>query len=178
MNDVPSPTIRRATRTDAAALAELGATTFVEAFGHLYKKRDLDAFLARAHSVAAYERLLDDPAIGIWLATIGDAPPIGYIVAGSCKLPVENLEPNAGEIRQLYVRADTQTRGLGTMLLNTALDWLTSQKRVPVYVGVWSENLGAQRLYGRLGFEKVGEYKFAVGDQLDHEFILKRKRQA
>ncbi|HWU15100.1 MAG TPA: GNAT family N-acetyltransferase, partial [Caulobacter sp.] len=39
---------------------------------------------------------------------------------------------------------------------------------------VWSENFGAQKLYGRLGFEKVGEYHFPVGETRDLEFILRR----
>jgi diamine N-acetyltransferase len=39
---------------------------------------------------------------------------------------------------------------------------------------VWSENLGAQRFYGRYGFDKVGEYGFVVGKTIDREFILKR----
>ena len=59
-------------------------------------------------------------------------------------------------------------------LLEAALEWLGERGRTPVYLGVWSENDGAQRLYGRYGFEKVGEYDFPVGDQLDREFILKR----
>ena len=43
-----------------------------------------------------------------------------------------------------------------------------------VWIGVWSENHGAQRLYARHGFEKVGEYEFKVGQTRDHEFILRR----
>lgn len=43
-------TIRRATADDAAALAELGAATFVETFGHLYPTEDLQTFLARSHT--------------------------------------------------------------------------------------------------------------------------------
>ena len=175
MDTVSSPTIRRATSGDTAALAELGATTFVEAFGHLYTKEDLAAFLAKAHAEATYRRLIEDPNAAIWLATTGSAPPIGYVVAGSCKLPVKDLEPSAGEIRQLYVRAGVQTHGVGSRLLVTALDWLAAQRRTPLYVGVWSENLGAQRLYQRFGFEKIGEYRFAVGKQLDLEFILKQR---
>jgi ribosomal protein S18 acetylase RimI-like enzyme len=174
MDSAAAPTIRRATRADAPALAELGAATFVEAFGHLYTKQDLTAFLSGTHSVARYARLIEEPGVAIWLATIGEAAPIGYAVVGGCKLPVENLEPNAGEIRQLYVRANVQACGLGTRLLDTALAWLASQGRAPLYVGVWSENFGAQRLYARYGFEKIGEYRFAVGKQLDLEFILKQ----
>jgi ribosomal protein S18 acetylase RimI-like enzyme len=175
MESAPTATIRRATSADAPVLAEIGAATFIEAFGHLYAKEDLAAFLSGTHSVARYARLIEEPGVAIWLASIGEAAPIGYAVAGGCKLPVENLEPNAGEIRQLYVRATIQSRGLGTRLLDTVLDWLASQGRTPLYVGVWSENFGAQRLYRRYGFEKVGEYRFAVGEQLDIEFILKQR---
>ena len=37
-----------------------------------------------------------------------------------------------------------------------------------------SENLGAQRFYGRHGFGKTGEYEFPVGRVRDREFILRR----
>jgi diamine N-acetyltransferase len=175
MSSPSAPTIRRATGADVAAVAELGTATFVESFGHLYSTEDLAAFLSSCHSVATYGRLIQDPSVGIWLAGRREDPPIGYVIAGSCKLPVANLETNAGEIRQLYVRASSQTHGLGTQLLVTAFDWLASQKRAPLYVGVWSGNFGAHRLYGRFGFEKIAEYVFPVGRQLDREFILKQK---
>jgi ribosomal protein S18 acetylase RimI-like enzyme len=154
----------------------LGTATFIEAFGHLYSPEDLQDFLSKAHSAPLYERLLRDPDVAIWLATPAGAPPIGYIVAGLCKLPVPNLEPRAGEIRRLYVRTTEQSGGLGTRLLRIALEWLESEGFGPMYVGVWSANFGAQRLYERFGFRKIGEYEFFVGKQRDHEFILKQER--
>ena len=63
---------------------------------------------------------------------------------------------------------------LGTQLMQAGLDWLASQGRSPLYIGVWSENYGAQRFYGRYGFSKVGEYGFPVGSTDDQEFILNR----
>ena len=112
-----SPIIRRATLADAPALAELGAATFVESFAYLYTPEDLAEFLASSHSQAAYERHLRDPNVAIWLAETAGEPPIGYAIAGSCKLPVKNLEERAGEIRQLYVRAAFHGHKLGTKLL-------------------------------------------------------------
>jgi len=166
--------IHPVTLSDIPALAKLATATFIETFGHLYAPEDLNAFISNARSEHAYHRLLKDPTVRIWLATSQDADPIGYAVAGSCKLPVVNLEKNAGEIRELYVRAAFQQHQLGTRLLSAALEWLNLQNRKPLYVGVWSENLGAQRLYGRFGFQKVAEYDFPVGRQIDREFILKQ----
>ncbi|HEY6641410.1 N-acetyltransferase [Povalibacter sp.] len=169
-----SVTVRRATPQDIPQLAELGAITFTETFGHLYKPQDLQAFLLNSRSQERYAKLLDDPNSGVWLGGLDSAPPIGYAVAGRCKLPVDSLEPGAGELQELYVRSGNRGLQLGTQLLNTALSWLEAQGFGPLYVGVWSENVGAQRLYGRFGFEKVGEYGFPVGDHVDLEFILRR----
>ena len=98
---------------------------------------------------------------------------MGFALAGYCKLPVEGLERRAGELRQLYVKATHQHRGLGAALFETALAWL-EQHYSPLYIGVWSNNHGAQRFYGRYGFVKVGEYGFPVGKTVDREFILRR----
>lgn len=166
--------IRRATSDDAAALARLGAATFTETFGHLYPPEDLQTFLDGTHSVDAWTRALTDPQRAIWIATLPDATAIAFLVVGACKLPIENREPSAGEIQQLYVLAKHHNLRLGSRLMDVGLEWLTAQGRTPMYIGVWSENLGAQRFYGRYGFSKVGEYGFPVGKTVDHEFILKR----
>ncbi|HEX7011643.1 MAG TPA: GNAT family N-acetyltransferase [Steroidobacteraceae bacterium] len=168
--------IRRAEAADAATIARLGAATFTETFGHLYQPEDLQAFLSSSRSEERYVRMLESPRTGLWLAVANGNEPIGYAVAGACKLPVENLEPDAGEVQELYVISRYHGRRLGTTLLETALEWLEAERFSPLYVGVWSENFGAQRLYGRYGFEKVGEYGFPVGDHIDREFILRRFR--
>jgi diamine N-acetyltransferase len=166
--------VRRAVASDVAQLAKLAASTFIETFGHLYEPKDLQAFLSNSRSEERYLRMLTDQRMGLWLATVKQGEPIGYAVVGPCKLPVENLESTAGEVQELYVLSQYHGQQLGTRLLMEALAWLAAERFAPLYVGVWSENLGAQRLYQRFGFEKVGEYGFAVGDHIDHEFILKR----
>lgn len=174
-NSNPHPaTIRRATLEDAGTLAALGAATFTETFGHLYPPEDLQAFLGSAHSVETWTRVLTDKERAVWIAALDDSVAIGFILVGSCKLPVENREPTAGEVQQLYVLARYHNLRLGSKLMELGLEWLVSQGRTPLYVGVWSENYGAQRFYGRYGFNKVGEYGFPVGKTVDREFILKR----
>jgi ribosomal protein S18 acetylase RimI-like enzyme len=170
----PSTTIRRALPDDAATLATLGAATFTETFGHLYPPEDLQTFLATYHSVEAWDRALADPQRAIWIAELPDATQIGFIAVGACKLPVEGREPTAGEIQQLYVLARHHNLRLGTQLMEVGVEWLEVTHRTPLYIGVWSENDGAQRFYARYGFNKVGEYGFVVGGTIDREFILKR----
>jgi len=169
-----SVTIRRAHSGDAAPLAALGAATFSETFAHLYPPSDLQTFLTTSHSVDAWNRTLADPERAVWVAELESATQIGFICVGECKLPVENREPMAGEVQQLYVLARHHNLRLGTRLMKVGLEWLEAQGRAPLYIGVWSENYGAQRFYGRYGFSRVGEYGFPVGSTIDREFILKR----
>ena len=166
--------VRRATAADAVALAELAAVTFTETFGHLYPPEDLAAYLAATYSAAACREIVSDPRMAYWL--VGEDPPVGFALAGYCKLPVEGLEPTAGELRQLYVRSTHQNRRLGARLFEAALAWL-EQHYAPLYIGVWSKNDGAQRFYERYGFVKVGEYDFPVGKTIDRELILKRRAE-
>ena len=56
----------------------------------------------------------------------------------------------------------------------THLDMLDHRPGRRLWIGVWSKNFGAQRFYERLGFAKVGEYEFPVGQTRDQEFILSR----
>jgi RimJ/RimL family protein N-acetyltransferase len=65
-----------------------------------------------------------------------------------------------------------QGGGTGSRLLSLALDWLEARGSKRIWIGVWSQNHGAQRLYSRLGFKKVGEYEFPVGRVRDREFIM------
>lgn len=169
-------TIRRALPDDAEGIANLARDTFAETFGYLYRTEDLAAFLETSQTVAAYAPLLQDPRVGIWIAEDSGHGLVGFLTAGPCKLPTPHREATAGEIRQLYLRTSVQRDGLGTRLLVLGLEWLAGKGHSPLYVGVWSGNLGAQRLYARYGFEKIGEYDFSVGKHLDREFILRQRK--
>ncbi|RYE91924.1 MAG: GNAT family N-acetyltransferase, partial [Myxococcales bacterium] len=74
----------------------------------------------------------------------------------------------------LYVDQAAQGLGLGKEMLERALGWLEQRAPGPLWLGVWSGNLRAQRLYERYGFGKVGEYDFPVGAWRDREFIFRR----
>jgi ribosomal protein S18 acetylase RimI-like enzyme len=165
--------VRCATTNDAAEIAHLAESTFTETFGHLYPPDDLAGYVASAYTREAWLETLADARTACWLIGAEGEPVVGFALAGYCKLPVAGLEPTAGELRQLYVRATHQKHRLGTRLFETALAWL-EKRYSPLYIGVWSKNHGAQRFYGRYGFVKVGEYGFAVGKTIDEEFILRR----
>ena len=170
---MPQPLIRRAGSADAAALSAIGAATFAETFGHLYPPADLERFVKEAYSLARARVDLADRAKASWLVE-ADGEVVGFALAGPCGLPRREVTPSCGELKRIYLLKAWQNGGLGARLFAETIAWLQSQGPRAVWIGVWSENHGAQRFYGRHGFEKVGEYGFEVGDTVDREYILRR----
>lgn len=111
-------------------------------------------------------------------ASSASQAPIGYVTACPAHLPHPDVAPGDGEIQRLYILQGHQGGGRGTALLTAALDWLERDGPRTLWIGVWSENYGAQRFYARHGFEIVGDYSFMVGDHADYELITRRLPRA
>jgi diamine N-acetyltransferase len=167
------PAIRRAGPGDAEALATIGAACFTETFGHLYPPEDLSTFLAEAYSEARARADLANPAKAAWLVE-AEGRAVGHALAGPCKLPHPEVTDACGELDRLYLLRAHQSGGVGSRLLAEALALLEREGPRRLWIGVWSENVAAQRLYRRQGFEVVGSYEFLVGETRDHELILRR----
>lgn len=175
---VPGPCMKIVNTADpslACVFAQIGQRSFTQTFGHLYQTEDLDHFLANSHSVDIYQSLLADPAHALWLAYNDDQKPVGYAVCGPCTLPVPDMPDHSGELARLYVLREAQGSGLGTRLLQICLSWLEDNFQ-HLFLSVYAENTGAQKLYRRHGFEKIHDYHYMVGNHADPEWIMKRAR--
>lgn len=166
-------TIRRANVADAQAVSRIAAQTFTQTFGHLYPDEDLQAFIRDSYAVDKQAVILGHPDYAVWLLE-HDGQVVGHAAAGPCGLPHPQVAAGDGELKRLYVLSGVQNGGWGGKLFQAALDWLERDGPRTLWIGVWSQNLGAQRFYRRHGFEHVGDYEFPVGRVRDHEFILRR----
>lgn len=164
--------LRPARPADIPALSRLGTDSFVEKFGHMYSPEDLAAFLAEAHSPAAIEAELANPARVYRLAE-RDGALVGYCkLALACGFPQHARGARAMELKQLYTAPGATGGGIGRALMDWAMAELAARGADEVQLSVWSGNEGAQRFYARYGFEKVADITFAVGEQIDEEFLF------
>ncbi len=165
------------TAADIADLSALAVETFTETFGHLYPPEDLQAFLVNYYTPEALTAEMAGDR-QFWRMVRDDSGhAVAYMQIAPVGLPHFEARPDSqGELKRLYVHSRAQGSGLGKRLMTLALEHFAAQYGdAPQWIGVWSENLRAQGLYGSYGFEKVGEYQFRVGSTLDDEFILRRQ---
>ncbi len=173
------PVIRPARIDDAEALAAVGRQTFIdtfvteEGFGIPYPADDLQTFLDASFSPDTIRAKLVEPGAAWWVAD-RDGELVAFANTGPNTLPHPDARPSHAELRRLYVSKAAQGLGLGTRLLAIALEWMEAHTDGPLWIGMWSGNGKAQRLYAGHGFEKVGEYQYPVGRWMDDEFILRR----
>lgn len=165
-------TLRAATTADIPALSALGRDSFVAKFGAMYRPADLAAFLEEAHSEHAVAAELAHPQRRYRLAEIDGA------LAGYCKLAVPSslagfdTAARPIEIKQLYTAPGLTGKGIGAALIDWALAEAREYGADAVQLSVWSGNADAQRFYARYGFVRVADIEFAVGEQIDHEYLF------
>lgn len=164
--------IRLAVDADAPALAAFGAKTFLETFGHLYPPEDKEFFLSQRFSLERTLHDICDPARVMTMVYCGDDL-VAFLDCGPLTLPVQSPESDALELYRLYLDDTQKGTGLAHRLMDMTLNWARDKQASALYLGVWSQNERAKRLYTKYGFEIVGAYHFKVGNTLDDERIMR-----
>ena len=164
--------LRAPTEADIPALSVLGAESFADKFGHMYKPEDLAAFLEKMHSHGAVASEMAHAERRYRIAEIDGA------LAGYCKLAIPSTLAEYHdahrpiEIKQLYTAPGLTGKGIGAALMDWALEEARAYGADAIQLSVWSGNDGAQRFYHRYGFTKAADIEFWVGDQCDEEFLF------
>ena len=157
---------------DADALAELGARTFTNTFGHLYQPDDLQLFLQN-HTPANWTKELNDSGFAVRVAE-RDGELVGYVKLGPPHLPFEP-RGEAAELRQLYVVEEVKGQGVADELIRWVIDRARDQRADYLYLSVFTENHRARRFYEKYGFEPEGTYAFMVGNHADEDIVMRLK---
>lgn len=163
-------TYRKAIAADAGLLAPLAQRIFTETFGHMYRREDLDAYIAD-QTPGRWRRDIADPTFAIRLC-MADGKPIGFVKLGPPTLPNAIRRPTM-ELRQFYVRREWQGAGVAPRMMRWALAEARSRGAVDMQLSVFVDNHRAKRFYLRYGFRRIGTYAFMVGEQADEDDVMR-----
>jgi diamine N-acetyltransferase len=161
--------VRRATRADVPALADLARRTWEDAFGHTVSREDSSAELDANRSAAYFEAALAEDTV---LVAEDESRLAGYVQFGEVRIAEVEAAPGEQELRRLYVDTGLQRGGIGRTLLNAALADPRLAGAHRVVLQVWEQSEGAIGLYRSLGFEAVGRTTFRIGSEVAEDLVM------
>ena len=132
--------------------------SLVESFYTIYKeaylKKGLEeyAYTTRSSIIGYFWWLLDRDRDGFRVAEISGKP-VGFVACDTNWFSRYEGE-RVAEIHEIVVHPDYQGRGIGTKLIEVALDYGRSRGRRISELWVGIKNYKARRFYKRFGFEE------------------------
>lgn len=162
--------LREAGAEDAAALALVGAATFLESFAGVIAGDAIIAHCARHHQADAYAALLEKGARA-WLVEAADGgAPLGYALLGQPDL--DAAQAGDVELKRIYSLSRFHGAGMGPALMTAVLHAAAGHQRL--LLGVYHGNARALAFYKKQGFTQIGTRQFQVGPRLYDDYILAR----
>lgn len=175
MSDIKKPdiNIRYGSAADNILLADLGARTFYDTFAADNTPENMTAYLAASFSPEIQATELDDPLVIFLIAEVDG------IVAGFAKLkegrPAANdIGCHPLEIVRIYVSKEWIGQGVGATLMRACLKEAEKRGCDTAWLSVWEHNIHAQLFYRKWGFEEAGTQIFQLGDDPQHDLLMKR----
>lgn len=173
--DFDAIALRPCTLNDAAALALIGAATFLESFAGILDGQAILAHCAKQHSIETYTRYLTQPDCKAWLAEAREgAAPVGYAMLTHPDLPLPDLGPQDTELKRIYLFSRFQGHGAGQMLLDAAITAATESGMRRLLLGVYRGNERGLAFYRKNGFTEAGTRTFTIGHRQYNDLILAR----
>ena len=165
--------IRVATAEDAALLADLGARTFRDTFGHANTESDMTSYLADAFGADRQAAEIAEPS-GVFLIAEVDGATAGYARLRRREAPAGVVGERPVEIVRFYADAPWIGKGIGARLMTASLGLAAEWGCDVVWLDVWEHNPTALAFYERWGFSVVGRQGFLLGEDLQNDLLMAR----
>ena len=153
-------------------LIHIAASTFRDAFFHLSRPEDFEAYASAAFTSDNFLSQLSNPDSLFYFA-MWDDKPVGYLKINFNDAQTELQEKNGAEIERIYVLSEHQGKRIGQLLMEFAINIAIEKQMEYVWLGVWEKNPNAIRFYERHGFKIFGKHTFPFGESMDEDYLMK-----
>lgn len=166
--------IREATIQDAKLIADISHQTFYDTFAAYNSKADMDKFLSEQFTKG---RLMLEVGAkeNIFLLAYEDNSIAGYVKLRDERVPLTLGNRNAIEVARLYAMAYKIGKGIGSLLMQRCIEIAKQKNKEWLWLGVWEKNQRAIDFYIKWGFEKFDETDFLLGDDLQRDWLMKKR---
>jgi RimJ/RimL family protein N-acetyltransferase len=152
----PSPPVRRATPTDARAIAEVHVASWQVAYRGFFPDIMLDTLWVDEREALWAPRLAQS-SHDIWVT--GESPRVTGFLDLCPSRDADRPPPQCAEFAALYIHPDAWGTGGGRALCEAAFSQLRETEVETVIVWVLAGNAPARHFYERLGFRVDDAHK-------------------
>lgn len=154
-------------------LLPVAIDTFTETFGPpINDAQDFNTYMKEAFTAEKFRSELsrrESHFFGIY----SDSVLVGYLKINHGPAQTEAHPPEWIEIERIYVLKKMYGRGLGTQLMQFAINWAAAHKFSIIWLGVWEHNSRALSFYRRHGFEIYDQHTFNFGRDRQTDVLMK-----
>ncbi len=163
--------IRKINLEGAAALSKISKITFFDTFNGTCTPQDLSIFLNDYFNEIQITNELNNKNDFYFFAEI-NGDPVGYM---RFKEDYQNLpmmkQWKAMELKRIYVLKEFHGKGVAQKLMDFVIDYCYKNEYEVIWLGVWENNLRAQKFYEKFGFVNSGHsHNFPIGSTPQNDF--------
>lgn len=167
-------TVRNATNKDATLIADISRQTFFETFAAHNSKENMDKFLGEQFTRGKLMMEVGSLENIFLLAYTGNEL-AGYAKLREGKLPEKLGDANALEIARIYAMTNMIGKGVGNLLMKASISIAKEKGKDAMWLGVWEKNTRAIEFYIKWGFDKFDVSDFLLGDDVQCDWLMKKK---
>lgn len=166
--------IKKAPVTNVLELQLIGRQTFSETFSEHNSVHDMQMYLEINLSIEKLTEELNDPNSEFYFALLNNKV-IGYLKMNYGQSQTESIDESSLEIERIYVLKDFQSKNVGQVLFNKAIDIAGQRNAKYVWLGVWENNPRAINFYKKNGFEEFDKHIFKLGNDEQTDIMMRLK---
>ncbi|WP_265456212.1 GNAT family N-acetyltransferase [Enterococcus sp. HY326] len=166
--------IKPLTKENAKELEVISRETYFDTFANDNTKENMDAYLDEAYNLEKLERELANPLSEFYFIFSDDVL-AGYLKLNYGPAQTEPVDAEGLEIERIYVRKQFKRQGLGNRLFQKALQRADELQKQSIWLGVWEYNQPALAFYKKIGFQRVGQHDFVMGDDVQTDYLMQKQ---
>ena len=165
--------IRRCSDNDLDHIQKIGYETYDETFRKLNQPETINQYLAASFNKEKLYSELSNPNSFFYFMYVENEL-AGYLKINLAPSQTDINDPESVELERIYVRKVYLKSGLGKRLMNYSFKIAADWNKSYIWLGVWDQNVKAIAFYIKMGFKKVGQHTFKMGEELQNDFIMKK----
>jgi ribosomal protein S18 acetylase RimI-like enzyme len=158
---------------EVEALRQIAYETYDQTFRPLNTIETIEKYLEEAFNREKLLEELSNPKSNFFFL-YADGELSGYLKVNEAPAQSDLNDPDSLELERIYVRKESQGKGLGKVLITYAIQIAGERAKQYVWLGVWERNINAIAFYKKMGFTVAGTHTFRMGDEIQQDLIMKK----